>query len=229
MKFKSQVYTQASGSVGGLCYSHNRGGMYTRSRAIPTNPGSPQQVAIRGFVATLTSLWNNVLTPTQRTAWDTYAEAVPLLNALGEPINVGGLAMYVRSNVPRLQAALDRVDDGPSVFNLGEFTNPTWANVDATGGDGELGYDNSDEWADETGSAMLILVSRGQNPAVNYFKGPYRFAGLVAGLTGTPPTSPETITLPFAVIAGQSVFAQVRVTRADGRLSLPFRLGAVAS
>ena len=47
MKFTSQVYTQASGSVGGLTYSHNRSGMYTRARSTPTDPASTLQLERR--------------------------------------------------------------------------------------------------------------------------------------------------------------------------------------
>lgn len=229
MKFKSQVYTEASGSVGGLTYSHNRGGMYTRGRTIPTNPNSPQQQAVRGFVATLTSTWLNVLTAAERTQWDAYAAQVPLLDRLGEPRNVGGLAMYVRSNVPRLQAGLARVDPGAFPFNLGEFTNPSFGNCLAATDVFDVTFDNSDDWANENGAAMTVLASRPQNPSINYFKGPYRYAGLIAGDAITPPTSPATITLPFGVEIGQRIFVMIRVTRVDGRLALPFRGFCLAS
>ena len=42
MLFKSAAFTQASGSVGGLTFAHNRGGMYTRARSIPVNPKTQQ-------------------------------------------------------------------------------------------------------------------------------------------------------------------------------------------
>lgn len=228
MKFKSSVYTQASGSVGGLTYSHNRGGMYTRARTIPTNPSSAFQAVIRGFVAALTSAWNDTLSAAQRAAWDVYAENVPMLDSLGESRNIGGLGHYVRSNVPRLQAGLDRVDDGPTTYNLGEFTNPTIDAVDATADEIDVAFTAGDDWVGEDGAALLVLCSRPQNPGINYFTGPYRFADSIDGDSGTPPTSPASLTLPFVVAAGQKIFAQFRVTRADGRLSLPFRLGGTA-
>lgn len=228
MKFKSSVYTQASGSVGGLTYSHNRGGMYTRARTIPTNPSSAYQAVIRGFVAALTSAWNDTLSAAQRAAWDVYAENVPMLDSLGESRNIGGLGHYVRSNVPRLQAGLDRVDDGPGTYNLGEFTNPTIDAVDATADEIDVGFTAGDDWVGEDGAALLVLCSRPQNPGINYFTGPYRFADSIDGDSGTPPTSPASLTLPFSVVAGQKIFAQFRVSRADGRLSLPFRLGDTA-
>lgn len=228
MKFKSQVLTEASGSVGGLTYSHNRGGMYTRARSVPTNPNSSYQQIIRGFVAALTSAWQDTLTAAQRTAWDTYALNVLMKDRLGENRNIGGLAHYCRSNVPRLQAGLTRVDDGPTTFNLGEFTNPTIDEVDATADEIDVGFTEADDWVGEDGAAMMVLVSRPVGVAINYFKGPYRFAGSIDGDAVTPLTTPQSLALPFPVVVDQKVFASFRVSRADGRLSLPFCLAGTA-
>lgn len=227
MKFKSQVLTQASGSIGGVTYSHNAGGMYQRARAIPTNPNTPYQQAVRGIMSQLTSLWENVLTAGQRAAWNLYAANVTLVDALGDPINVSGLNMYVRSNVPRVQTSLPRVDDGPTTFNLGDFTAPTLAAISAATDDFDLGFDNTDDWANEDDAAMIVYGSRPQNAAINYFKGPYRHADNVDGDAVTPPTSPQTIVNPFVLTAGQQVFVKVSVSRADGRLSAPFRAGGI--
>lgn len=223
MKFKSHPYSQASGSIGGTTYSHNRGGMYVRSRAIPADPNSIYQQAIRGFVAALTSAWTDTLTAAQRAAWDTYAENVLMANALGEQINIGGLAHYCRSNVPRLQAGLDRVDAGPTTYNLGEFTNPSFSEFAAGGQTFDVGFDEDDAWVDEDGAAMLIYGSRSQSPGRNYFKGPYRYADAIEGDSTTPPTTPFEVSNPFEIVADNKTFVLARVTRADGRLSLPFR------
>lgn len=222
MKYKSQIVTQASGSVGGTTYSHNASGLYQRARSIPVNPNSPQQAAVRGFQSQLSNHWVNTLSVAQRAAWDTYAQNVLIPNTLGDPVNIGGIAQYIRSNVPRLQAALARVDTAPTIFDLGEFTNPTISAVDAAADEVDVGFTNTDDWAGEVGSAMLVLASRPQNSSVNFFKGPYRFAGLIAGAV-VPPTSPATLALPFPVVAGQRVFFQFRVSRVDGRLSGTFR------
>ena len=223
MKIKSALITQASGSIGGLTASRNRGGMYFRARATPVNPNTPQQQVIRGFVAQLASLWASTLTAAQRLAWEYYAALVYLPDALGEDRNVGGLGMYIRSNVPRLQAALPRVDTGPTIYNLGDYTEPTFTTFAAATDDFGTTFDNTDAWANEDDSAMLILSSRPQNQTINYFKGPYRYAGKIDGDAITPPTSPATISAAFAFEAAQRIFVQARISRADGRLSTPFR------
>jgi len=224
MKFKSQLITQASGSIGGVTASRNKGGMYLRARAIPVNPGSEFQTAVRGYLSQLTALWSNTLTDAQRLAWANYAEHTPVVDSLGDSRVIPGLAMYVRSNVPRLQAGLARVDDGPTTFGLGDFTQPGITSITASTGVMIVTFEDTDEWLDETGSAMLVLTSRGQGPAINYFKGPFRYAGSILGDDTTPLASPQNITIAFTVAADQQVFSQFRVSRADGRLSAPLVL-----
>ncbi|MCK5439380.1 MAG: hypothetical protein KAI97_05525 [Gemmatimonadetes bacterium] len=223
MKFQPLLGTDLSGSVGGIVASHNRGGAYFRNRSIPTNPNSVQQQAVRGIMASLTSHWNNTLTAAQRTAWDTYALNVELPNSLGDPRNVGGLGMYIRSNVGRIQATFGRIDAAPPIFNLGEFTNPTWDNFDAAADTFDTNFTTGDDWVSEDGALALLYSSRPQNPTINFFKGPYRLVGAIVGNSGTPPTSPNSGNAAFAFEVGQRVFMKFSISRADGRLSLPFR------
>lgn len=228
MKFKGTIIGQASGSYASNTFSHNRGGQYVRNRAVPVNPNTSFQQVIRGFVTLLTANWQSLLTATQRAAWDVYAEQVPLADTLGEARNAGGLGMYVRSNVGRLQAGLARIDNAPTVFNLGSFTNPTVASVSASADTASIAFTNSDPWATSVGGAMLVFASRPQNASINYFAGPYRFAAAIAG-AATPPTSPAVVNLPFPVGVGNRVFFQFRVTQVDGRYSGTFRLAGTAS
>ena len=226
MIFKSSIIESGSGSVGGLTLSRNRGGMYLRGRAIPTNPNTTFQQAVRSAAAQLASLWRNVLTEVQRTAWDLYAENVELPNSLGDPRNVGGLGMYIRSNVPRIAsgvAGLVRVDDAPIIFNLGDLGALTVISATAATNIISLGFTDTDEWVDEDAAALLVYTSRAANPSINYFKGPYRFAGAVEGDSTTPPTTPDAITAAFNIDVANKTFLFARVSRADGRLSTPFR------
>lgn len=218
MKFKGTLIGPASGSMMGLTASRNRGGQYFRRRATPTNPNSPAQNLVRGYLSALSSLWNNTLTTAQRTGWDTYALNVPLTNTMGDAINVGGLGMYIRSNVPRLTGSIARIDDAPTTFNLGSLTLPTIISATAATDILSVGYTNTDPWAIAVGGALMVYTSRPQNPSINFFRGPYRFAGKVAGAV-IPPTSPVAITSPFPFAVGQKVFVRVNAFTADGRLS----------
>lgn len=225
MKFKSQVYTQASGSVGGLTYSHNAGGLYTRARAIPVNSNTVQQQAIRNIVASLTAIWVATLTAAQRAAWETYALNVPITDTLGDPRNISGLAMYVRCNTPRLQIALARVDAGPTNFTMGSIS-PSIMTADVSAQTLSTTYVNTDGWATAVGGALIIYQSRAENQTINYFKGPYRFAQFVLG-AATPPTSPVVSAAMFPFALTNKVFFTCRGTFPDGRLSSSFRAAAI--
>lgn len=220
MKFKSAIMTQASGSVGGLTASRNRGGMYFRGRAIPVNPATAAQQAVRAALTAATTRWQQTLTQGQRDAWQTYADNVLLPDALGEPRNVGGLGMYVRGNVARQRAGLAFVDDGPTTFSLPTFTPVTiTVDADAVTADVNVTFDNTDAWANEDDAAMLIQASREQAPSINFFKGPFRYNEPIAGDSVTAPTSPYGASSPFGGTAGNRVFCRFTVVTADGRLS----------
>jgi hypothetical protein len=225
MLFKSGLLTQVSGSVGGMTGSHNRGGMYLRARAVPVNQQTTRQLAIRNAVTALTSRWSDTLTQAQRDAWDVYGSNVPVLNPLGDQIQLSGQQHYVRSNVPRLQAGLSRVDDGPTTFELGSFTAPSFSIT--TPDQLDVTFTSGDAWVGEDDAAMLVYTGRPQPSTINFFKGPYRLADSIDGSSGTPPTTPATLTTDYQYTSGQKLFTFVRVTRGDGRLSGLDRQGIV--
>ena len=225
MLFQSQIISRGSGSIGGLTASHNKGGNYFRARTTPTDPGTPFQTAVRTLMAQLVNLWTDILTQAQRDGWATYALNTPLLNPFGEPRTVTALNMYCRFNIPALQAGLTRVDTAPIIFNTGDFT-PVQI-VTSVGSGLAINFDNTDAWANEDDSAMLIYASRPQNLSIEFFKGPYRLAGIIAGNATTAPTSPALIDPPpFAYTVGQKAFTYARVARDDGRLSVIQREGS---
>jgi len=230
MKFKGTHISEASGSLAGVTYSHNRGGQYMRARAVPVNPNTQQQQDVRNYMASRSSAWGSVLTQAQRDSWEAYADQVLLTDALGEPRKATGLNHYVRCNVPRMQAAMagSPLQVAPAIFDMGSYTNPVLGIVDASDKTASVAYTNADAWAIAVGGAMLIYASQGQSPATAYFKGPYRYAGKVLGAV-VPPTSPYVCPLPFAIQTGQKVFVKIEFIQVDGRLSSPFRTGGLVT
>lgn len=218
MKYTSLIAATGSGSAGGGTASHNRGGQYFRRRAIPVNPSTAQQEAVRSLFATCQAAWSNTLTGAQRSAWDTYALNTPVIDTLGNSVNAGGKGMYTRGNVPRLQASLTRIDAGPTTFGLPAMTNPAVTTLVASTGILTFTYTNTDPWAIAVGGALLVFISRPQPLAVNGFKGPFRFAGRILG-AATPPTSPGTVTSPFTYAATQRGFVRFISVDSIGRLS----------
>lgn len=233
MKFTSQVYTAVSGSIGGITYSHNRGGMYTRGRAIPTNPSTNPQQYLRNAFSYLAERWSNTLTAAQRLAWDTYAANVPVTDKLGQQINLTGQNMYIRSNVSRQQvnnivgsAVLAIIDAGPTNFTLAD-TDPTAAFSMTAPSTGSLAFDDTADWCSEDDAILMVFIGQPQNAAINFFKGPYRLSGILQGDSTTPITTPQAVVPVIPFTAGQSVFSYARIGRADGRLSPAFNLAKV--
>jgi hypothetical protein len=223
-----EVVGQASGSLRSSTYSHNRYGAYIRNRAVPVNPQSARQSTVRTLMQTLTALWGSTLTAEQRAQWATYGANVAMINRLGETIHLTGLNHYLRSNVPRLVAGLDRVDDGPVVYALPETDETVTFSYTADDQKVSVAYDDTMGWADIDGAALLVYSGIPVNPTRNFFNGPFRFADSVDGDSVSPPSTPTEVDSPFTIQAAQRVYSQARITLADGRLSSFFRLGAAA-
>jgi hypothetical protein len=216
---------QISGSVGGNTFARNKAGFYVRNRTVPINPGSARQQTVRFGMAQLATRWVETLTDAQRAGWETYSANVHLPNSLGQLRDVGGIGMFVRSNVPRITSIaplLTLVDDAPTIFDLGTFSEPVAESIDAIGDTVSWAFTDTDAWAIEDGAAMYVFGSRPQNPSVNFFKGPYQIIASIPGAL-VPPTSPQVIALAFPVAVGNKVFFRCNVSRADGRLASSFR------
>lgn len=212
-----------SGSIGGTVFARNRYGNYARSRTKPTNPATARQSKIRQAVADLTNAWSTTLSDAQRTAWGLYAASVSMLNRLGEPMNLSGFNHFVRSNAPLLQNDLPIVEDGPTTFELPE-QDPTFAvGISEATQLLSITFDDTKAWCDLDDAFLFVYMGTPQNPQRNFFGGPWRLAGAIAGDSGTPPTSPTTIACPFAATEGQRVWVQARLALPDGRLSEPMR------
>lgn len=227
MKFQSQVYTKTSGSVGGLTYAHNKGGLYTRARRSPVNPNTVPQQTARAVLSLLVSNYTNLLTAAQRLLWDAYAQARTVIGGLGDPINLSGQQWYIKLNAPRGYAAVPFTLVPPLSLTQGTMSIPS-IDVDASADTIDVTFNTADDWAGAVGGAMFVYCSRPQNPSVNFFAGPYQIAGKIDGAV-IPPTSPATLPLPFAVGVGQKVFARIYASNADGLDTNQFATGAIAT
>ncbi len=210
----------ASGKLGALVASHNKGGQYLRARTTPTNPNTVQQQAVRNAIRTLGPRWVETLTSDQQAGWETYAANVTVTNRLGDQIHIPALAMYIRSNVSRLQASLDIVDDAPTTFDLGAapalgpITIPASAIAGATG---TITLAGENAWAADPDNVLLVYASRPQNQTKLFFKGPYRLGGDASVVASGPN---YTFGLPFETGPNTTqTFFALRVAYADGRLS----------
>lgn len=219
------VATGISGSAAGVTGSRNRFGWYLRARTPPVNPNSSRQMFARAVFTYVAGLWSSLLTQAQRDAWDQYADAIVWKGSLGLDCKLTGYNHFVRSNTAifHANAAGDLVPDGPVILTM-PGSDPTFVcTVDEAGQEISVAYDNSLGWANETGGYLLVEMSSPKGVGRTFIGGPFRKAGAVVGVTGTPPTSPEVFDVPFSVAELQKVDCVARIIMADGRVSTPFQ------
>ncbi len=214
--FKSQVLTQASGSVGGMTYTRTRSGLTIRARSVPVQPTSVFRAAVQSSLATLSVLWSSTLTDAERLAWTTYAANSPYVNKLGDPLILSGQQMFIACNTPRLQAGIATVTTAPATFGLGSLQ-PLTVTMTAPV-TGSVTFDPADAW-NLDGGALLVYFSNAVPIARNFFKGPYRIATPLIGDTTTPLTPPGTATVNQPILTGQKFFWRAFATNPDGRLT----------
>lgn len=215
--------TQMAGSIAGNVFARNRYGNYVRARTKPTNPNTGLQQTVRAILTQLTVRWSQTLTAAQRTAWNLYGASVVMTNRLGESMNLSGFNHYLRSNISRLQAGAAIVDAGPTIFEIPD-ADPTFV-VSGSEATQMLSFvfDNTLNWANEAGGHLIKFQGSPQNPQRNFFAGPWRLLGAIDGAVETPPTSPDEEPVAFAIAETQRQWVYGRISRADGRLSEPFR------
>jgi hypothetical protein len=223
------LVSEIRGSLAGTVFSRNKGGAYIRNRTVPINPNTSFQQIVRNIMGNLSNTWVDTLTAIQREGWETYAANLLLPDKLGDMRAISGNSMYVRCNTARVQAGLVREDDAPIVFVNAETDPSLLVTGDATADEVDVVFDNTLPWANEDDASMAVYVSRPQNPTVNYFEGPYRFAGKIDGDAITAPTSPAAIPAPFGLTAAQKVFIRTVVLRADGSISESMFRGGLCS
>lgn len=103
----------SSGSYQSLTFSRNRNGQYVRTRAIPVNPSTSFQQAVRARLTTAAQDWRE-LTALQREGWATLGEQITRTDSLGQGYTLTGFQAYVLINNNRLAAAEVKVSDAPA-------------------------------------------------------------------------------------------------------------------
>lgn len=214
---------QLSGSIGGNTFARNSTSNYVRARTKPINPNTARQQTVRGAIAFLCAMWSDTLTAVQRTAWGLYAANVAMKNKLGETIHLSGFNHFIRSNLIAKMVPYPLISAGPVIFEL-PAKDPTLA-VTASEATQILtcAYDDTMAWATEDAAYIFFFQGQPQNAQRNFFDGPWRLIGSVAGIDPGGPVEPHAAAAAFAIAEGQHQWIYARIMRADGRLSEIFR------
>ncbi len=91
------LVSAASGKLGGLVASRNRGGPYLRALVVPITSMSPAAIAARTRLAQVSAAWG-ALTAVQKAAWSTWAQTNPITDRLGQSRILQANAAYIKIN-----------------------------------------------------------------------------------------------------------------------------------
>lgn len=220
MKIIPALTGPMSGKLGGMVASRNRGGQYFRRKAVPVNPDSTLQVQRRSAFASLIAQWNNNLTPAQREAWTVWALNTPRIDSLGQTHILTGQNAFVGANSLRMIAGQPVLAAAPTIFNRGEALSLNSVQYDP-GPPALLDFAYSYGSLTSAAGRALLFLGRPQNESVEFFKGPYRFAGATVFSAGTANIffSGDPADLPFLYGPNQKIPARVVTLYDDGRYS----------
>lgn len=199
-----------SGSVAGVTSSRNRYGQYRRTRAVPVNPATAKQTAVRSAFASFSQQWTTALSDAQRTGWREWADNHPITDSLGQSITLTGFAWFVRANMALLPGSVfSPVSDPPSSETVGQVS-PAMSTLSTTVA--TFTFDGSIP----TGGVMQIEATPPVNAGVTFPTG-WRQVAVKADDT----TTPVALSTPYNAVfglrqIGQRIFWRARFVTLEG-------------
>jgi hypothetical protein len=201
-----------------MTFANSKSGLYARGRGQPINRNSPAQQAVRTNFGNWANVYSTQLTTAQRAGWDTYAKNVKKLNPLGDSVQIPAISWFIGLNTFREQNGLSPIYDAPTTFNIGSYGAPALNVVRVSGPPTSLQVEltavSGDTWLTSPDAGLGLYLGRPQNQAKSFFKGPYHYAGTLAGGGATTLTVPS----PFSLPPNSRIPYRVNVSQADGRL-----------
>lgn len=91
------IVTDGRGKLGGQVFSKNRSGAYIRTKVTPSNPRTPDQMAGRGILGSLSASWSG-LNDAQRRAWNNAVEDWAKTDIFGDSRKPTGKNLFTGLN-----------------------------------------------------------------------------------------------------------------------------------
>lgn len=201
---------QVIGSLASTVFQRGSNGPIIRTRTTPNNPNSANQAAQRAAFAAMSAYWTSDLTATERQAWDDYAAATPLVNRLGNSINVGGRRMFLRTNVTGFRLTGGVVDAAPTTPGVGTPISFTLTGDTVSG----ISIDSPSPSL-PTNDVIIVTQSVPMSQARNYYSSPFSFNQYFLGTA----TLPLTLIAAANVSIGQRWFFRFRTFENDGKVA----------
>lgn len=204
----------SSGSQAGTTASRNRFGQYFRTRAIPVNPSSPQQLVQRARMTTNAAGWR-ALTDTQRAGWESLGAGITRTDSLGQTYRLNGFMAYCSVNNNKLDAGDAVVADAPAIVLPPTLLTAT---ITLTAAALSIAYTATPLGA---GVRLFSFVSP-QKSAGRSFNGDYRLIAVSAAAAASPANIYAAYILRLGVpVVGMRLFFMLQ-TYQGGFIGSPF-------
>lgn len=207
------ILGELSGHIAGNTFSRNKGGLYVKRTAHPTNPNTARQQELRTLLSHGSGIWA-VLDETQRVAWRNYAAANPRVNRLGETFFLSGHQMFIALRSAAVDAGFPAIDAPPvepapaPLLTLEAIAVGATADLALTWTAPATIKGRLKSWLSAPGSAGL-------SPNIRQCR--------LGGYSAAAPTSPTTIACPANFIKGMTYTVYASVISAEGLESPPLR------
>lgn len=213
--------TDIRGSIAGNTFSRSKSGNYCRSRKKPVNPRSSMQVVRRANAAWLATYWSKTLTEQQRTDWRAYAAGTSWTNKLGETIEIGGNAAFIRLNtfcvltgIPVYTAApLAMGHAGGVTFTFAAESDTSLIQIAEPGG----AFDKDVDFM-----RMAFFQGLPAEPGRLATPKGFKYIGLVYGNLAAPMAFPVALTSAYTMTAGQLITIRAQFKDENQRMGGPF-------
>lgn len=192
-----------SGSYQAITSSRNRYGQYVRVRAIPCQPQSSYQGAVRTRLSGNAAAWRT-LTASQRAGWADLGTSMIRVDSLGQSNALTGFQAYCSVNNENLAAGNSVVSDAPTFQTPSSITTLT---ITLTAASFSLAYTPTPLGS---GERMFTFVSM-QRSAGRSFEGDLRLLAVSAAAAASPADVFSAYQSRFGTpIVGRRVFVRVR-------------------
>lgn len=213
------LVSEVRGKIGGVVFARNKGGLYVRNFAAPTQGQFEAREEAKSAFGFLSNTWGG-LTQSQRDGWTAYGQAVPTVNSLGEEQTISGLAAFMRGNAILRRLGVSLALDPPDAGVRG----PTLGQPVLTWGVGLDSVTILGSSADPYGSSQEAYLVAQLSPAVTTAREspsglPMRFVAWEEIDTNGPfNAGAEMSPLVDAVLPLQTYWLRIRLVTVDGRL-----------
>jgi hypothetical protein len=216
MQLKSAIITQAAGKIGGLAASTNHGAITLGVPAMPAFRQTSVQADQRDLLASVSRLWHQTLTSTQRRAWEDWARRSTIQTDSLNPRPLTGREALVRANSLRSLIPLPAVTDPPALATLPtlhyspafSFGNNTAVNVL---------LDTDDPWQAADGNYLFSYVSPHQAQSDGTQPKRWHLRDVLPSSAAGGPYSAVSFLYGFRLPARQMCYLRATIIMADGR------------